>query len=89
MAKHGVSFQQAATVFGDPVGRMVTDPRHSWEVLAVMFEPRAGGGAGWLRPLAAFVAARQPATGAGSQAAQYGDELRCRVFIPENPRRAL
>ena len=28
-AKHGVSFEEAATVFGDPVGRIVHDPRHS------------------------------------------------------------
>ena len=31
LAKHGVSFEEAATVFGDPLGRMITDPRHSWE----------------------------------------------------------
>ena len=29
LAKHGVSFDEAATVFGDPLGRIVTDPRHS------------------------------------------------------------
>jgi len=54
LAKHGVSFQEAATVFGDPLGRMVTDPRHSVEeeryvllglsrqqrLLAVMFAER-------------------------------------------------
>ena len=28
-AKHGVSFEEAATVFGDPLGRIVDDPRHS------------------------------------------------------------
>jgi hypothetical protein len=28
-AKHGVSFGEAATVFGDPLGRIVEDPRHS------------------------------------------------------------
>jgi uncharacterized DUF497 family protein len=28
-AKHGVSFVEAATVFGDPLGRIVSDPRHS------------------------------------------------------------
>ena len=27
--KHGVSFEEAATVFGDPLGRIVEDPRHS------------------------------------------------------------
>jgi uncharacterized DUF497 family protein len=29
LAKHKVSFEEAATVFGDPLGRMVADPRHS------------------------------------------------------------
>lgn len=29
LAKHGVSFEEAATVFGDPLGRIATDPRHS------------------------------------------------------------
>jgi uncharacterized DUF497 family protein len=27
--QHGVSFEEAATVFGDPLGRIVDDPRHS------------------------------------------------------------
>jgi len=27
LAKHGVSFQEAETVFGDPLGRIVTDSR--------------------------------------------------------------
>jgi uncharacterized protein len=29
VGKHGVSFEEAATVFGDPLGRIVADPRHS------------------------------------------------------------
>ena len=29
LAKHEVSFEGAATVFGDPLGRIVADPRHS------------------------------------------------------------
>jgi len=29
LAKHGVSFEEAATVFGDPLGRIESDPRHS------------------------------------------------------------
>ena len=29
IAKHKVSFEEAATVFGDPLGRMIPDPRHS------------------------------------------------------------
>jgi uncharacterized protein len=28
-AKHRVTFEEAATVFGDPLGRIVDDPRHS------------------------------------------------------------
>jgi uncharacterized DUF497 family protein len=28
-AKHGVTFEEAATVFGDPLGRIADDPRHS------------------------------------------------------------
>jgi len=54
-AKHGVSFEEAATVFGDPLGRIVDDPRHSsgeercallgysrrQRLLAVMFTERA------------------------------------------------
>jgi uncharacterized DUF497 family protein len=31
LAKHKVSFEEAATVFGDPLGRTVADPRHSSE----------------------------------------------------------
>jgi len=30
IAKHGVSFVEAATVFGDPFARIVPDPRHSF-----------------------------------------------------------
>ena len=54
LSKHGVSFEEAATVFGDPLGRFVADPRHSSEeerlvllgssreerLLAVMFVDR-------------------------------------------------
>lgn len=28
--KHGVSFEEAATVFGDPLHRTLADPRHSF-----------------------------------------------------------
>ena len=28
-AKHGVSFEEAVTVFGEPLGRITDDPRHS------------------------------------------------------------
>lgn len=29
LAKHRISFEEASTVFGDPLGRIVDDPRHS------------------------------------------------------------
>ena len=29
LAKHKVSFEEEATVFGDPLGRILADPRHS------------------------------------------------------------
>jgi uncharacterized protein len=29
LAKHGVSFDEAATVFGDPLALILSDPRHS------------------------------------------------------------
>ncbi len=29
LKKHGVSFEEAATVFGDPLSRTITDPLHS------------------------------------------------------------
>ena len=55
LAKDKVSFEEAATVFGDPLGRIVADPRHSAEeerhvlmgiskerrLLAVMYIERA------------------------------------------------
>ena len=30
-AKHNVSFEEAGTVFGDPLVRILADPRHSCE----------------------------------------------------------
>jgi hypothetical protein len=53
-AKHGVAFDEAMTVFADPLGRIVDDPRHSQgetrsvllglsvqgRILAVMFTER-------------------------------------------------
>ena len=30
-AKHKVTFEEATTVFGDPLGRIANDPRHSQE----------------------------------------------------------
>jgi len=54
LAKHGISFQEAESVFGDGLGRITTDPRHSADeeryvllgvscqqrLLAVMFAER-------------------------------------------------
>jgi uncharacterized protein len=45
LAKHQVSFEEAATVFGDPLGRIVADPRHSaveerWVLLGMSKERR-------------------------------------------------
>jgi uncharacterized DUF497 family protein len=56
LEKHGVSFEEAATIFGDPLGCIMSDPRHSVEeerfvllglsgdkrLLAVMFADRQG-----------------------------------------------
>ncbi|MGO9228424.1 MAG: BrnT family toxin [Bryobacteraceae bacterium] len=56
LAKHKVSFEEAATVFGDPLGGIVADPRHSTgeerlallglsqdrRLLAVMYVERGG-----------------------------------------------
>jgi hypothetical protein len=53
--KHGVSFEEAKTVFSDPLGRITDDPRHSLSeqryvlvgtsrrgrLLAIMFSERA------------------------------------------------
>lgn len=52
--KHGVTFREAATAFGDPFGHVISDPRHSLEeerfvllgrslrgrLLAIMFTER-------------------------------------------------
>ncbi|MFZ0962925.1 MAG: BrnT family toxin [Terriglobia bacterium] len=54
LAQHSVPFEEAATVFGDPLGRITSDPRHSGDeerfvppglsreqrLLAVMFAER-------------------------------------------------
>jgi uncharacterized DUF497 family protein len=56
IVKHKVSFEEAATAFGDPLGGIVTDPRHSTgeerfalpglsqdrRLLAVMYADRGG-----------------------------------------------
>jgi uncharacterized DUF497 family protein len=69
LAKHGVSFEEAATVFGDPLGRIASDPRHAVEeerfvllglsrrqrFLAVMFAERRAA----LRIISARTATRR------------------------------
>jgi hypothetical protein len=45
LAKHRVSFEEAATVFGDPLGKIVSDPRHSaaeqrWVLLGISMRKR-------------------------------------------------
>jgi uncharacterized DUF497 family protein len=69
LAKHGVSFEEAATAFGDPLGRIIADPRHSSEeerfvllgfsrdkrLLAVMFVDRRES----IRIISARVATRR------------------------------
>jgi len=69
LAKHGVSFDEARTVFEDPLGRIADDPRHSvgearhvllghserQRLLAVMFTDRAGA----IRVISARVATRR------------------------------
>ena len=69
LAKHGVSFDEARTVFEDPHGRITDDPRHSvgearyvllghserQRLLAVMFTDRAGA----IRIISARVATRR------------------------------
>lgn len=72
-AKHRVSFEEAVTAFGDPLGRMQSDPRHSvgeerlvllgrsaaGRLLAVMFTDR---GASRLRVISARLATRRERT---------------------------
>jgi uncharacterized DUF497 family protein len=72
-AKHRVTFEEAITVFGDAMGRLETDPRHSvteerlvllgrsaaGRLLAVMFTDR---GASRLRVISARLATRRERT---------------------------
>jgi len=44
LAKHGVSFQEAQTVFADPLGRVRPDPRHSAGELREVLIGTSGGG---------------------------------------------
>jgi hypothetical protein len=69
-AKHRVTFEEAITAFGDPLGRLETDPRHSvneerlvllgrsaaGRLLAVMFTDRGGSR---LRVISARLATRR------------------------------
>jgi uncharacterized protein len=72
-AKHRVSFEEAVTAFGDPLGRLESDPRHSvseerlvllgrssaGRLLAIMFTDR---GASRLRVISARLATRSERT---------------------------
>jgi uncharacterized protein len=42
--KHGVSFEEAMTVFSDPLGRLVDDPEHSQEEERFVLFGRSGAG---------------------------------------------
>lgn len=44
LRKHGVSFQEAATTFGDPLSVTVPDPRHSQEEERYFLFGRSGRG---------------------------------------------
>ena len=44
LAKHEVSFEEAATVFGDPFGRIIGDRRHSSEERRFALLGRCGQG---------------------------------------------
>lgn len=44
LGKHGVSFEEAASVFGDPLGLIVSDPRHSAEEERQVLLGRSRGG---------------------------------------------
>jgi uncharacterized protein len=43
-AKHGVSFEEGMTVFGDPLGRLVDDPEHSEEEERFVLFSRSSAG---------------------------------------------
>ena len=69
VTKHGVSFDEAATAFADPLGQLVDDPRHSvaekrlvllghshrQRLLAIMFAERGDT----IRVISARLATRQ------------------------------
>ncbi len=41
---HGVTFEEAATVFGDPLARTIPDPEHSYEEERFVTMGRSGAG---------------------------------------------
>ena len=71
--KHGVTFDEASTAFGDPLGRVIPDPRHSigeermallglslhHRLLAVMFTEREGETDTVIRIISARLATRR------------------------------
>jgi hypothetical protein len=44
LAKHGVSFDEASTVFGDPLAGTIPDPRHSGEESRLVTIGHSAGG---------------------------------------------
>ena len=44
LAKHGVSFDEASTVFGDPLAGTILDPRHSVEEHRLVTIGHSAGG---------------------------------------------
>jgi uncharacterized DUF497 family protein len=44
LAKHGISFDEAQSVFADPLGRIAPDPRHSADELREVLIGMSGGG---------------------------------------------
>lgn len=44
LARHGVSFKEASTVFGDPLASTIRDPDHSVEELRLLTLGRSAAG---------------------------------------------
>ena len=44
LRKHGVAFDEAASVFGDPLGRLVEDPEHSRDEERLVLFGRSSAG---------------------------------------------
>ena len=60
LRRHGVTFDEATTVFGDPLAALKPDPDHSWEEQRFILLGLSGSGAG--RLLVVCFAERGPRT---------------------------